>query len=242
MTPCYQVSGKYFGREEDFPLCHICSGISEQIGSCLCQFPISSYINQTVLKTSKLSDLAFQLNFIQLSFCTLSCLLGVEEEESSPHQGKRYKECTRGKGDMRTQMPTTVTLEQSSAKPGLAVGFYIRCLLLSPTPPACPSGIPPCRSHDFSELCCEKQSWFFLITPVICQLLAETSPNKALPAAGSGPLFSSCFREEMDWSIYLSRASSIRERQAGFLSLLRLCCLLGSLPCSWSHLLPEQGR
>lgn len=137
MAPCYQISSKYFGREEDFPLCHICSGISEQIGPCLCQFPINSYINQTVWKTSKLSHLAFQFNFVHLSFCTLSCLLGVEQEENSPPQGKRYKQCTREKGDTRTQMPTRVTLGQSSARPGLAVG--LGCLLLPPTPPACPS-------------------------------------------------------------------------------------------------------
>lgn len=145
MAPCYQISRKCFGREGDFPLCHICSGISEQIGTCLCQFPISSYINQTVLKTSKPSNLAFQLSIVQLSFCTLSCLLGVEEEESSPSQGK--KECIRGKGDMRTQMPTTVTLKQSSAKPG--------CGVLHVLPPA--ACHPSCLSIRSSSL---QKPWF----------------------------------------------------------------------------------
>lgn len=135
-------------------------------------------------------------------------------------------------------MPSAVTLEPSSARAGLAVGSYMCCLLLPPTPPACPPQSSSLQKPWFQRtLLWEAKLIFFLITPVICQLLAQTSPNTALPAAGSDPLFSSCFREEMDWSIYLSRASSVRERQAGFLLLrdlviyLALCPALGHIYC-----------
>lgn len=166
----------------------------------------------------------------------------MEEEKNSPSRGKRYQQCTPGKGDTRTHMRTRVTLELSSARSGLAMRFCMYRLLLPSTPPGCPPPSSVQGDSDFGELGCEKQNFFFLITPVICQLLAATSPNAALPAAGSNPLFSFCFREEMDWGIYPSRASSIRERQVGFHLLLKLCYLLGSLPCFWLHLLPEQGR
>lgn len=163
------------------------------------------------------------------------------EEESSAPQGRRNKQCPGGKGDTRTQMPAAVTLEFSKTRAG--------CGVLHVLPPAAshPSFLSttiflPAEAMISVNSVVRSKVDFFLITPVVCQLPAETSTNTALPAAGSDPLFSSCFREEMDWSIYLSRASSIRERQAGFLLLLRPCYLLGSLPCSWSHLLPERGR
>lgn len=55
VAPHYQVSNKYFGREEAFPLGHIymCCGISEQIASCLCQFPATAHTR--IFKTSQFS-------------------------------------------------------------------------------------------------------------------------------------------------------------------------------------------
>lgn len=111
MAPCYQISSKYFGREEAFPLCHICSAISEQIGTRLCQFPISSYINQTVLKTSKLSHLAFELNLVHLSFCMLPCLLRMEEKKVHHLKEKDTSNAPKEK----VTWGHRVTLEQSSA-------------------------------------------------------------------------------------------------------------------------------
>lgn len=53
--------------------------------TCLCQFPMRTYINQTVFKTSELSHLAFE--FIHLAFCMLYQLLRMEEEKNLPSRG-----------------------------------------------------------------------------------------------------------------------------------------------------------
>lgn len=136
MAPCYQISSKYSGREKAFPLCHICSGISEQIGTCLCQFPISSYINQEVLKTSKLSHLGIS-DYICSPFLLYIALLVRDGEEESQHL--REKETSNA---LEEKVTWGHKCQQrwlwSSARPGLAVGFYMCCLLLPLTPPPCP--------------------------------------------------------------------------------------------------------
>lgn len=125
-------------------------------------------------------------------------------------------------------MPTTVTLEQRSARAGLAVGLCICWLLLPPSPPTCPPRSSSLQKPWFQWTLLWEGKLIFSHHSSRLSAPSRDLPKHSTASSRIWPTFQLCFREEMGWNIYLSRAPSIRK--AGWISLVTETLLFTWLP------------
>lgn len=71
MAPCYQISGKYFGREEAFPLSHLLWYLRADSAMFV---PVSNkYLHKTTQFLDPLNFPVWHLNLTLLTFPSVRC-------------------------------------------------------------------------------------------------------------------------------------------------------------------------